>query len=165
MRPRFQADADFNQKIVAGVRRRESAIDFRSARDGGVIGRPDPEVLAQAASDDRCSSHTTGKPCRGTSGASLKPAPARASSSSHLTRNRYRTGDRGVAAGLGGIRGRRVGEHGCLPSAVIRKRSGEGWLPTIRAELRQGSISHGVSSCPTVQSSALLAPMNVCAAT
>ena len=53
MRPRFQADADFNQKIVAGVRRRESAIDFRSARDGGVIARPDPEVLAQAASDDR----------------------------------------------------------------------------------------------------------------
>jgi len=53
MRPRFQADADFNQKIVAGLRRREPAIDFRSARDGGVIGRPDPEVLAQAASDDR----------------------------------------------------------------------------------------------------------------
>ena len=53
MRPRFRADADFNQKIVAGVRRREPAIDFRSARDGGAIGRPDPEVLAQAASDER----------------------------------------------------------------------------------------------------------------
>jgi hypothetical protein len=28
MRPRFQADADFNQKIVLGLRRREPAIDF-----------------------------------------------------------------------------------------------------------------------------------------
>jgi hypothetical protein len=53
MRPRFQADADFNQKIVAGLGRREPAIDFRSAGEGGVIGRPDPEVLAQAASESR----------------------------------------------------------------------------------------------------------------
>jgi len=53
MRLRFQADADFNQKIVAGIRRREPAIDFQSAREGGVIGRPDPEVLAQAASEGR----------------------------------------------------------------------------------------------------------------
>ena len=53
MRPRFQADADFNQKIVAGLRRREPAIDFRSAGEGGVIGRPDPKVLAQAASEGR----------------------------------------------------------------------------------------------------------------
>ena len=42
MRPRFQADADFNQKIVAGLRRREPALDFQSAREGGVIGRRDP---------------------------------------------------------------------------------------------------------------------------
>ena len=28
MRPRFQADADFNQKIVLGLRRREPVIDF-----------------------------------------------------------------------------------------------------------------------------------------
>jgi hypothetical protein len=53
MRPRFQADADFNHKIVAGLRRRESAIDFQSAGEGGVIGRPDPEVLTQAASEGR----------------------------------------------------------------------------------------------------------------
>lgn len=45
MRPRFQADADLNQKIVAGLRRREPTIDFRTAREGGLIGRPDPEVL------------------------------------------------------------------------------------------------------------------------
>ena len=37
MQPRFQADADFNHKIVLGIRRREPAIDFRDAREGGVI--------------------------------------------------------------------------------------------------------------------------------
>ena len=49
MRPRFQADADFNQKIVVGLRRRESAVDFQDARSGAVIGISDPEVLHQAA--------------------------------------------------------------------------------------------------------------------
>jgi hypothetical protein len=49
MRPRFQADADFNQKIVAGLRRREPTVDFLSARDGEVIGLPDPEVLRIAS--------------------------------------------------------------------------------------------------------------------
>ncbi len=53
MRPRFLADADFNQKIVAGLRRREPAIDFQNAREGGLIGRPDPEVLDQAAKEGR----------------------------------------------------------------------------------------------------------------
>ena len=53
MRPRFQADADFNQKIVAGLRRREPAIDFQGARQAGLIGRPDPEVLSQAAGEGR----------------------------------------------------------------------------------------------------------------
>jgi hypothetical protein len=28
MRPRFLADADFNRKIVVGLRRREPAVDF-----------------------------------------------------------------------------------------------------------------------------------------
>jgi len=53
MRPRFQADADFNHKIVAGLKRREPAVDFRDARAGGVIGVPDPEVLAKAAESGR----------------------------------------------------------------------------------------------------------------
>jgi hypothetical protein len=38
MRTRFLADADFNQKIVLGLRRREPAVDFEDARAGGVIG-------------------------------------------------------------------------------------------------------------------------------
>ena len=40
MRPLFQADADFNHKIVRGIRRREPAVDFQSAEHGGVVGIP-----------------------------------------------------------------------------------------------------------------------------
>src|SRR5260370_7047747 len=50
---RFQADADLNQKIVDGLLRRERAVDVQRARDAGVIGRPDPEVLAIAAGENR----------------------------------------------------------------------------------------------------------------
>ena len=53
MRPRFQADADLNHKIVIGVHRREPAVDFLSAREGGVLGVPDPEVLNIAAESGR----------------------------------------------------------------------------------------------------------------
>jgi len=53
MKPRFLADAEFNQKIVLGLLRREPTIDFQTAAQGGVIGRPDPEVLAIAARKNR----------------------------------------------------------------------------------------------------------------
>jgi hypothetical protein len=53
MRPRFQADADFNRKIVLGLRRREPSIDFLSAHDGGVVGVPDSDVLRIAAESGR----------------------------------------------------------------------------------------------------------------
>jgi hypothetical protein len=53
MRPRFQADADFNHKIVLGLHRREPSIDFRSAVSGQIIGLPDPEVLRAAAASGR----------------------------------------------------------------------------------------------------------------
>jgi len=53
MRPRFQADADFNQKIVLGLRRRERVIDFESAHAAEVIGVPDPDVLHIAADRGR----------------------------------------------------------------------------------------------------------------
>ena len=53
MRPRFQADADFNQKIVSGLRRREPSIDFLGARDGDVIGKSDPIVLRIASEAER----------------------------------------------------------------------------------------------------------------
>ena len=53
MRPRFQADADFNQKIVAGLRRREPTVDFLGAAEGHVVGKPDPEVLRIASDTAR----------------------------------------------------------------------------------------------------------------
>jgi len=49
MRPRFLADADFNHKIVVGLRRREPSIDFLGARDGNVIAVSDPTVLEIAS--------------------------------------------------------------------------------------------------------------------
>jgi hypothetical protein len=49
MRPRFQADADFNHKVILGLRRRETAIDFQDADAGRLIGLPDMEVLSIAA--------------------------------------------------------------------------------------------------------------------
>jgi hypothetical protein len=49
MRPRFQADADFNHKIVLGLRRREPAVDFEDAHAAGIIGVPDPGVLHKTA--------------------------------------------------------------------------------------------------------------------
>jgi hypothetical protein len=53
MRPRFQADADFNHKIVVGLRRREPVIDIINAHEGGLVGVPDPEVLTMAAESGR----------------------------------------------------------------------------------------------------------------
>lgn len=53
MKPRFLADADFNQKVIAGLKRREPSLDFLSAKDGGTIGRSDPEVLQISANFGR----------------------------------------------------------------------------------------------------------------
>jgi hypothetical protein len=53
MRPRFQADADFNHRIVIGPRRREPLLDFQSAVDGGVYDVPDQDVLGIAADAGR----------------------------------------------------------------------------------------------------------------
>jgi hypothetical protein len=48
-RPRFQADEDFNHKVILGLRRRDTAIDFQDALAGRIIGVPDIEVLSVAA--------------------------------------------------------------------------------------------------------------------
>ena len=53
MRPRFQADADLNQEIVDGLKRREPSIDFQTADELGLRGLADPKVLILAASGDR----------------------------------------------------------------------------------------------------------------
>jgi Domain of unknown function (DUF5615) len=53
VRPRFQADADFNHKIVRGLRRREPSVDFQGANEGAVVGVADPDVLRIAAESAR----------------------------------------------------------------------------------------------------------------
>src|SRR5450432_4337467 len=50
---RFMADADLNDAIVSGCRRREPAIDFLSANNANLEGVPDPDVLALADAEDR----------------------------------------------------------------------------------------------------------------
>lgn len=50
---RFLADADLDEAIVSGYRRREPTMDFRSAHDAKLEGVPDPEVLRIAAEQDR----------------------------------------------------------------------------------------------------------------
>jgi hypothetical protein len=53
MTPRFQADADFNHKIVLALRRREPAMDFRDPHQGGLVGLADPDVLRIASESGR----------------------------------------------------------------------------------------------------------------
>ena len=50
---RFQADNDLKFAIVKAVRRREPAIDFRSAGEAGLEGVSDPELLERAERDNR----------------------------------------------------------------------------------------------------------------
>jgi hypothetical protein len=50
---RFQADADLNEEIVAGVVRQEPDIDFQTATEANLHGLPDEEVLAYAAQETR----------------------------------------------------------------------------------------------------------------
>lgn len=53
MRPRFQADNDLDQRIVIAARRLAPSLDFQTAPELGLHGRPDPEVLACAAEQGR----------------------------------------------------------------------------------------------------------------
>jgi hypothetical protein len=43
MKVQFQADADFNEKIVKAVLRREPSIDFRTAQAAGLPGLMDED--------------------------------------------------------------------------------------------------------------------------
>lgn len=53
MKIRFQADADFNEDIVAGVLRREPRVDFQTAGEAGLRGLGDLQALAMAAKEGR----------------------------------------------------------------------------------------------------------------
>lgn len=53
MKIRFQADADLNEDIVAGILRREPRVDFQTAGQAGLRGLDDVQALAMAARDGR----------------------------------------------------------------------------------------------------------------
>ena len=53
MKIRFQADWDFNERIIAGLLLREPVINIRRAPDAQLAGIPDLEVLARTAMDGR----------------------------------------------------------------------------------------------------------------
>lgn len=53
MRPKFQADADLHFDIVAGVLRREPAVDFQNAQEVLAESLSDSIVLGRAAAEDR----------------------------------------------------------------------------------------------------------------
>jgi predicted nuclease of predicted toxin-antitoxin system len=49
----FLADSNLNQKIVRGVLRQVSEIDFKTAHEANLHGLPDDQVLALAAREGR----------------------------------------------------------------------------------------------------------------
>ncbi len=53
MRPRFQADANFNGDIIDGLLRKDPAIDFQTSHTLGLAGLPDDQVLSLCAAEDR----------------------------------------------------------------------------------------------------------------
>lgn len=53
MKISFQADADLKSPIIRAVRRREPAVDFRTAVEVNLTGLADEEVLALAAEAGR----------------------------------------------------------------------------------------------------------------
>lgn len=53
MRTRFQADADLDGRIIRGLKRRNPAVDIRSAADAQFVGVEDLEVLRTSAESGR----------------------------------------------------------------------------------------------------------------
>lgn len=50
---RLATDEDFNNKILRGLRRRDSELDILRVQDAGLAGYDDLEILAWAADEDR----------------------------------------------------------------------------------------------------------------
>jgi len=54
MKIKFQADNDFNGKIIRAIKERVPDIDFKTAPDAGLhVGLPDDQVLEIAAQEGR----------------------------------------------------------------------------------------------------------------
>lgn len=55
------SDEDFDGRILRGLSRREPNLDLTSLAEAGLLGAPDPEVLAWAADEGRALlTHDTG---------------------------------------------------------------------------------------------------------
>lgn len=50
---RFLTDENFDNRILAGLRRRRPGLDIIRIQDAGLIGAEDPVILAWAAEDGR----------------------------------------------------------------------------------------------------------------
>ena len=50
---RFQADEDLEPSIINGLRRRQPIIEFETIPSAGLLGAPDPTVLAFASQHGR----------------------------------------------------------------------------------------------------------------
>lgn len=50
---RFQADYDFNKKIVRALHQRHPSMDFQAGHEAGLEGLPDEQVLEIAAREGR----------------------------------------------------------------------------------------------------------------
>jgi Domain of unknown function (DUF5615) len=50
---RFLADENFDNRILAGLRRRLPRLDVIRVQDSDLVGAEDPEILAWAAREDR----------------------------------------------------------------------------------------------------------------
>jgi hypothetical protein len=50
---RFLADENFDNRILAGLRRRQAALDVLRVQDTALVGAEDPAVLAWAAVEGR----------------------------------------------------------------------------------------------------------------
>lgn len=140
MTPRFQADADFNQKIVLGLRRREPAVDFHDAHEGGVIGAPDLEVLRIAAESGRVLvSHD-----RKTMPAHFARFLESRSSPGVIIVAQDRRRSRRFAADLGGFRSGRMARSTRLRARVIlarRPSQAAGWNLTFISPARTARFS------------------------
>lgn len=51
--PRILADADFNRRIIVGLRRQQPMVDVVMAQEIDLRSAPDPEVLRYAKQHDR----------------------------------------------------------------------------------------------------------------
>lgn len=118
MRIRFQADADLDEDIVTGLRRREPSRDFQTGSEARLEALHDREVLARAASQGRILvSHDRKTMPRHFAEFILKDTSPGAVDC--LSENSDRRRDRRAALDLERFRGGRVDQPDRCPTALM----------------------------------------------